>query len=448
MANDWDKTHYLYSKYTKQWSRIRDVLDGSDTVKSAGEAYLPRLSGQSDTEYDAYVGRATFFNMTSRVYGANIGMVTRRSPTVEFPGEMAKYLDDTSGVTSFYELFVTVIKEITAIGRVGVLVDIKGDFPSPVVYQSESIKHWTHSESGELTSVTLFELIYPDGETSEDRTLVLSLKPDSNGVNVYTVDTYIDGVFTKSVIPKYRGAALEFIPFVGGNTFGISMEPTKSPILDIVDMNISHYRTSADYEHGLHFVALPTPVFTGVTLESAVKLGSSQGIVLPPKDAKAYYLEFQGQGLSALQKALADKQSQISLFSARLQDTNTKGSEAENTVRLRYATDSASLTDVALSTELILNKVFDVIATWLNIEQSFIIDLNKDFISTKLSPQELKELAAAYVEGAMDDATYIYNLERGEMTKPGHSLRLPKKPEPEDATDKSQTDETSSSDNT
>jgi hypothetical protein len=189
-------------------------------------------------------------------------------------------------------------------------------------------------------------------------------------------------------------------------------------------------------------------VFTGVTLESAVKLGSSQGIVLPPKDAKAYYLEFQGQGLSALQKALADKQSQISLFSARLQDTNTKGSEAENTVRLRYAADSASLTDIALSTELILNKVFDVIATWLNIEQSFIIDLNKDFISTKLSPQELKELAAAYVEGAMDDATYIYNLERGEMTKPGHSLRLPKKPEPEDATDKSQTDETSSSDNT
>lgn len=444
MANDWDKTHYLYSKFAKQWSRIRDVLDGSDTVKSAGEIYLPRLSGQNDTDYDAYVGRATFFNMAGRVYGANIGMVTRRSPTVELPSEMDVYLNDASGLTSFYELFVTTIKEITAIGRVGVLIDIKNDFPSPVVYQSESIKHWTHSDTGELTSVTLFELIYPDGETSEDRTLVLSLKPDSNGIKVYTVDTYIDGVHTSTVIPKYKGVALEFIPFVCGNTFGISMDPVKSPILDIVDMNISHYRTSADYEHGLHFVALPTPVFTGVTLENAVKLGSSQGIVLPPKDAKAYYLEFQGQGLSALQKALADKQSQISLFSARLQDTNTKGSEAENTVRLRYAADSASLTDVALSTELILNKVFDVIATWLNIEPSFIIDLNKDFISTKLSPQELKELAAAYVEGAMDDATYIYNLERGEMTKPGHSIKLPKKTETETET---QTDEISSSDN-
>lgn len=418
-------TNAKYDKYLPQWSRIRDVLEGTDAVKGKAETYLPRLVGQVDSEYNAYKLRATFFNMTARVFTANIGMVTRRTPTVVFPKQMAHYLKDTESFLSFHELFNGIAKELLAIGSTGVLIDINDDMPTPVQFKAESILDWTFKDR-KLVSLHLAETKTIDGEETD---VYYHLYIDAEGI--YKVDTYYDSKNPregKSTVPKYKGLVLDFIPFIGVNTSGIDIKPTKSPILDIVDMNLSHYLTSADYEHGLHFVALPTPVFSGVSFDSAVKLGSSEGIVLPSKDAKAYYLEFQGQGLDALRKALQDKQSQISLFSARLQDTNTKGSEAENTVRLRYAADSASLTDIAISTELALKKTYEYIATWLELDiDSIEINLNKDFLSTKLTPAELKELAKAYVDGAMDARTYIYNLERGEMIEPGHSVSLPQK---------------------
>lgn len=417
----YDYNHNQYDKFKDQWSRLRDVLEGSDAVKKKAEIYLPRLVGQTDAEYESYKLRATFFNMTSRVFGANVGMVTRRTPIVDFPEDMSAYLEDDNDFTSFYELFASTVKELLAMGSFGILIDIHNDLPVPISYTCESITNWEYT-NGELSSLQLEETIYVDGE-EKDITYYLYIGESG----VYTVDKYVeDNTPPETIVPTYMGSALDFIPFVGVNIEGLSLAPKKSPILDIVDMNLSHYLTSADYEHGLHFVALPTPVFSGVTFDTAVKLGSSEGIVLPGKDARAYYLEFQGQGLDALRRALADKQSQISLFSARLQDTNTKGSEAENTVRLRYAADSASLTDIAMAAELAIKKVYEYIAVWINSVGDRSIAINKDFLSTKLSSNELKELAKAYVDGAMDIDTYIFNLERGEMVRPGHSVQLPR----------------------
>ena len=428
--------HPQYSKYSSQRERIRDVLEGSDQVKSKKESYLPRLGGQSDAEYGAYILRATFFNITSRVYDSNVGMITRRSPVVEFPESMEVYKKDTIGYASFNEISNAVVKEILALGNVGVLIDIKADKPVPIVFMAENITNWHIGDDGELQTVTLKETKYDEKSVELNYAYVLSLV---NGK--YTVETFEEGVSIGIINPSMRGKTLDYIPFVGGNYKGISMNPLKSPILDIVDMNLSHYRSSADYEHGLHFVALPTPVFSGVTFESAVKLGGAEGIVLPNDKARAYYLEFQGQGLDALAKSLIEKQSQISLFSARLQDTNTKGSEAESTVKLRYSADSASLYGIALSAELILNEVYNIICLWLGgNEEDVTITLNKDFLSTKLSPAELKELARAYIDGAMDEETYLFNLERGEMTIPGVTPTLPPRVDPNDNNNQNQDD--------
>lgn len=417
-----DSAHPLYDKYKKQWSRIRDVLEGSDEVKEKKEAYLPRLSGQSDTDYASYILRATFFNIAARVYDSNVGMITRRTPKVDLPKSMSVYMEDKVGFTSFTELSSSVIKEMLAIGSMGVLIDIKADIPVPVIYSAENIKNWSLTEEGDLASLVLEEIQYDENDTEQ----LVTYKYGLNVAGVCIVEKFIDGVSQGTLTPSLKGMTLDYIPFVGGNFKGINMQPLKSPILDIVDMNLSHYRTSADYEHGLHFVALPTPVFSGVTMDTPITLGGTKGIVLPSDGAKAYYLEFQGQGLDALNKALATKQSQISVFSARLQDTTTKGSEAENTVKLRYSADSASLFGIAQSAELVLNEVYKIIAIWLKEDPDQVtISLNKDFMSTRLTSAELKELAKAYVDGALDEETYIYNLERGEMSIPGVKPRLP-----------------------
>jgi len=68
-----NSTHPDYDAALASWQRARNVIGGEDPVKAAGELYLPRLTGQSDDEYNAYRARASFFNATSRTGDGCVG---------------------------------------------------------------------------------------------------------------------------------------------------------------------------------------------------------------------------------------------------------------------------------------------------------------------------------------------------------------------------------------
>jgi len=42
-----DSKHFEYEDREPQWKRCRDIYNGSDAVKNAGEEYLPRPSAQT-----------------------------------------------------------------------------------------------------------------------------------------------------------------------------------------------------------------------------------------------------------------------------------------------------------------------------------------------------------------------------------------------------------------
>lgn len=344
--------------------------------------------------------------------------MTRRTPTVNQEG-MDAYFDDTSlNSKSFPELFIDTSTEVLTVGRYGLLADvgIDGGRAYIATYTSENILNWRYDEYGTLNMVVLREMVMvadPNDpfelvETTQYRVLELL-------GSVYTVTIYNqDEEPIRQIVPSRRGLAMNFIPFVAVTPFGVSIDPEKPPILDIVDVNLSQYMTSADLENGRHFVALPTPVITGAESEAKLKVGGTTAWVISNDKAKAYYLEFQGQGLQSLEKAMVEKTSQMAQFSSRLMDTSTRGSEAAETVRLRHSADSATLSSVAVAAESAFNIVFGWVADFDRLEQPT-IELNKEFLDTKLTPAELKALTDSYVSGAIDLETYIYNLERGEL---------------------------------
>jgi hypothetical protein len=47
------------------------------------------------------------------------------------------------------------------------------------------------------------------------------------------------------------------------------------------------------------------------------------------------------------------------------------------------------------------------------------VELNSDLVDSKLSPDELRAVVEAYQAQAMSFETMHYNLQRGEMTRPG-----------------------------
>ncbi|MDJ0792546.1 MAG: DUF4055 domain-containing protein [Acidimicrobiia bacterium] len=422
-----------------KWTRVRDVIDGSDAVKKKGTKYLPRLSGQSDAEYAAYKQRALFFSVSGRSLSALTGLVTRRIPVIEASDEMRKYFEDSSHKSmSFHELFIDLTDEVLMQGRIFALVDWPeaGGQAYVVTYAAESVINWKFdNDTGELLWAVTMETIYDEvlgdqfEEQAKTRYRHLHLVD-----GVYTVDVYeVASNTTASVsatmgagsssllpvgqyVPRVNGNTLDYIPGIFVNPYGISGRIVKPPILDIVDVNLSQYITSADLEHGRHYTALPTPVVSGVNADTTLKIGSQTAWAIPEK-AKAYYLEFLGQGLASLERAMAEKTSQMAQFSTRLMDTTTRGSEAADTVRLRHSSEAATLSGVAKSVESALNWLYNVMSAYEQAGDVTII-VNKDFLDSKITHSELKALTDSYVAGAIDQETYFYNLYRGELVPP------------------------------
>jgi len=417
-----DTRHAQYKARVDQWTRCRDVVEGSDAVKSKSIKYLPKLGGQTDIEYIAYKRRALFFSVAGRSLSGLVGMMTRKPPIIDKPDDLTPFFDDATGSRySFYEVFRDATNELLMVGRYGLLIDwpAEGGQPYLSTYVTENILNW-FVKNDVLVGVVLREYYMtsdPRDQFSQIETVRYRHLQLINGI--YYQSVYDDklALYTPPHAVLVRGSPLTEIPFYIVNPNGISVDPVKPPILDIVDINLSMYINSADLEHGRHFTALPTPVVTGAPSDSVLKIGSQTAWIIPNEKAKAYYLEFLGSGLNTLENAIKEKTSHMAQFSARLMDTSTRGSEAAETVKLRHSSEATTLTGVAVALENVFNKIYKSIAKYIGLDENSVnISLNKDFLSTQLSAAELRELTKAYLEGAIDEETYFYNLERGELT--------------------------------
>ena len=432
--------HPTYSLFEKRWGRCRDAYEGTDSVKRAGVAYLPRLKGQSDDDYNAYKERALYVNVVGRTLNSLTGLITSRPPEITVPDELRTRIDDVDNRgTQFPQLFRWCVNDTLLVGRLGLLVDFpeSGGEGYITAYSAENIVNWSiDNDTYQLNMVMLQEHLYEPTNTpmpggmqfalqSVTRIRVLFLDADGSykqhifmqkSVGVGTAPVSLE--LQREIVPLVRDRAINFIPFTFITPFGIDSNVYKPPMLDIVDVNLSHYRSSADLEQGRHFTALPTPVVTGVETDKELRIGSETAWVLPDKDAKAMYLEFKGEGLKSLETALKEKMEQMALFSTRLMDTSTRGSESPDSVKIRHSSDAATLIDIARAVENGLTRAYGTLRDLEGLEGDVKILLNKNFLSMKLSAQEMKALTEAYLNGAIDEATYLWNLQKGDVKPP------------------------------
>jgi hypothetical protein len=445
-----DSVHPDYEENYAAWQKCRDVYDGAKAIKSRpaaytsslqaqssdqpdrfpGSMYLPPLKGQNGFEYKSYKNRALFNNVTGRAAHGLVGVMTRVNATFVYPKDMAPLIKDATGTgVSFNELLRKSVLEILLMDRVALLPDMTASgrpFITPI--PTENIINWYHDGDGNLQYAIIREIEWK--HDLNDKYMLKSyvnyreLTLDENGryiINLWTKgDTDKTYSIADTIQPKVRGKALDYIPLIMVNSLGMSWDIEKSVLLDLADVNLSHYRTSADLEHGRHFTALPTPVITGVNGDTKLTIGSTTAIAIPDHRAKAYYLEFNGSGLTSLETAIKEKEQQMASMSARLIDQNRKGSEAAETVRLRYSGEANMLAGIAGALEGAYNLIYKLIAVWIGESEDEVeVKLNKDFLDSSLPANALKVLMEMYLSGAMDIDTYIYNLKRGELIEPG-----------------------------
>ncbi|MGE3276736.1 MAG: DUF4055 domain-containing protein [Vicinamibacterales bacterium] len=427
-----------------RWTRCRDVYEGGDAVKAAGTRYLPKLSGQSATAYEAYKTRALFYNGFARTVQGLVGAVFRKDPDVKAPGDILETwaTDVTRTGVPFTGAAMLTLEEVLKVGRFGAYVDMPesapaGAVPYIVPVLAERIVNWsTAVRDGRriLTRVIIRETVeepnpaepFHADEVEQYRELRLS--PEGRyEVQVYRRANRESAEWAPhgpAITPIRRGEPLKDIPFQFFGPTSLEAAVQKPPLLDLVDVNLSHYRTSADLEHGRHYCGLPQPWVAGYRGEDKLRIGSSVAWVFDDPQAKADYLEFTGQGLGELKDALKEKQDQMAILGARMLEGQKPGVEAAETVKLRSAGDSATLKSIAVVTSLGLSQLLRWVVWWAGVDapdDETTVTLNTDFFGLKMSSDEVKAAMLLWQAGAKSWDDLFFLLQEGGWARPGIS---------------------------
>jgi hypothetical protein len=219
------------------------------------------------------------------------------------------------------------------------------------------------------------------------------------------------------IFPLMNGNTMSFIPFEFIGVRDNSPCVDKPPLLDLVDVNLSHYRTSADLEHGRHFTGLPTPVVCGVQLESgqSLSIGSAKAWVFPDPQASATFLEFTGQGLGELREAMREKESMMATLGARMLAPESKGIESAQTASIHRAGENSVLASISQSISISLTHILEWLRDWSNITGEVSVELNRDFVPPTMTAQDLTALVTAWQSGAISHSTLFDNLKQNDI---------------------------------
>jgi hypothetical protein len=454
-ADDVSTMHPCLVECLDKITRARDAYKGSDAIKDTAisasyghkgrdEEYLPKLSGQDQKDYNSYKKRAVFYAAMARTVTALVGAIDRKPPTVLNGDPVEKFMEDVTGTgVSFDEFLLGVETEVLISGRAVVCIDRKNSTdnrPYLVWYKNEDCINWfseTYTDFDQRLSSMVFKEEYygrdPDNKFKQvplDQYREFSLVDGQVSVNIWRQEekegerTGAYEVFETYTMTN-RGKALGFIPCVpivaDGSPFGIP----KPPLLDLVNVNLAHYRNSADYEHGLHWTALPTPWFSGLNDRDAnITLGSGTAIILPDPSASAGFLEFSGAGLGKISEALKHKEGMMSAMGARMLASKMDQSTSAEVTRINYSGETAALSNIARSISRGATRLLRMVAQWENKSNpdKILVNLNEDYIDAKLAAPDLDALVSAYQSGVMSLDSLLWNMDQGERLPQGRSI--------------------------
>jgi hypothetical protein len=447
-------THKDYERLAPKWKRCRDVIAGQDAMQTAAEAYLPKLKAEDDTEFKARVKRSDFFNGTWRTIDALGGMAFRKPPTAEVPASIESYLDDiTLSGTSMEAFAKEALEEVLSVERIGILVDHPpaqldeegkiapitqavaeqmGIRPTLQLYATESIINWKFARLNNawvLCMVVLKECAaIPKDEftdTEEDRYRVLDLDGAGNyRQRVFRIDDkgqdeLIEGPF----YPLMNNRPLRYLPFAWIGTAGMNEKPDLPPMIDLIDKNVAHYQVNSDLRHGAHFTALPTLFLAGIDADSTgnapkILIGGSEAITSPHPEARGEYIEFQGQGLGALEKMLDRMERQMAILGARMIADEAKQAETLGATQIKRAGENSVLAKIVQSVSAGLEWALGVFAEWAGQSGEITYQINRDFLPAMMDAQTMQALLAARIANELTPREYFDILQRGDVIDP------------------------------
>ena len=426
--------HPSYIEAESMWDLVSDFTDGEQEVKAANDIYLPRLSGQTEPQYQAIKNRTIFFPVTSKTCAGLLGAVFYKPPEVTLPLRIS-YLEQkaTSDGSSMSDLATQVVKSLLEYGRVGLLVDRPADGGAPylVVYDGDDITNWDTQDTEKF--IVLEEEIFvrdpKDKYSLEQQEQYRELMLDANGEYIVNIHREVKDKKTRknvweivdTIKPTKGGRPLTYIPFACASPDGLSFNIVKSPLYDLASVNWKHYMYSSSYSDAVHTLCFPTPwIAANLNNDNGTltfNLGAKTAWVLP-EGSQVGFVEVDGKSLQHAENML-DRLEQTALsIGARFvsQSKISTGVETAKGSEIRENQATEMLSSILVVTESLLNWGAKICAEWEGADPEEVsIKLNKDLVRSNLDANMVNALFGGYLKGTISAETLYKNMNESNM---------------------------------
>lgn len=424
-----DTKHPKYEEYAKYWGKMRDCVAGATHVKNAktfgqivssggGEIYLPKLAGQDDTEYGKYKNRAWWYPATGRTVQGYLGTIFRKPENSDLGGIEPNQKNIDGQGTSLISFARDCVNECLQTGRFIIAATFSNDMPVLRLYSAEQLINWNQDEfyvlANNRVEIEDFEWKFIDQR--------LVFKKDG-GRWVYEVWERTDSLkeFTKTEEHGKHFIAREkplgVSPVIVSGWSSVSADLELPPLIELADLNLSHYRNSADHENAIHFCGLPQPWVSGVRAREGEvwNVGTPEAWAINDPAGRAGYMEMTGQGVQKIADAMIEKERRMAAIGARMLEGQRNQVETAETARIRQAGEMGSLTTIANTCSEAIQESLGVLSRYIGEKpESIEFQLNTDFVDSPLSPQEMVQLMQVWQGGGISQDTYLWNLHKGE----------------------------------
>lgn len=439
--------HPEYEEYFPKWERVRNALSGDvrQYLRNVGRNEPDAAIGAAyQKEYEE---GAVYYNFTKRTLAGMVGSVMRKDPEQTIPAQLDYLLTnaDGSGV-GLWQHAQDTLGEIDSVGRGGLLVDLprlaaatqadqNSGLLNPVIafYSAENIVNWRLERTGSVNRVVMvvlrerYEYVNGKNEFSPNigtQYRVLDVFDGKYRQRLYRFDTKgalaADGY--EELFPDNGALAPGFIPFAfigAGNNDAAVDAP---PLLPLADINIGHYRNSADNEDSSYIVGRPTLfIFPSQQMTperfmeanpKGIRMGSRTGHNLGQGgDAKLV----QAEPNNLARENMLNKAQQAVQIGAQL-ITPTQQITAES-ARLQRGADTSVMATVARNVSQAYTDALKWCAGLLRVSDAGIeFKLNTEFFLQPMTPQDRAAWMADINAGLLPATAYYSALRKAGVT--------------------------------
>ncbi len=408
-----------------RWRMADALWDGTEAMRAAGQAFLPKYKYEHDDMWKVRLGGAVLLNYYRKTIESYVGKPFGKPLEIpeDMPEPLKQWFEDVDGCGNSLDVVMQKgFEKGLCKGSIHALIDypVAGEGETaadeadrlPILYliQPEDLYGARAGvDEDDLDQVRIHECTTePDGQYGEKQVRRMRvIEPDA--WQLFEKDG-------KEWKEKSKGAiSLGEIPFVTFLADAEGFMMSRPPLLDLAYKNVEHWQSSSDQRNILTVCRFPILVATGANPDEPLKPGPNTYFCLRDPQAKMSWLEIQGGSVNAGKADLDDLKEDMGVLGLTLFLQQKTGNPTATGKALDGAESVTELQRITMLYENFINECVYYAALWMELDapdELPRIRINQDYVRLLPSDNNVAAIVAARNRGDLSRKAFLGELKR------------------------------------